>query len=381
MKKQLIINGIAILSLVGGTSPVFGQTAAPTGIAPVPENSREQAKNAAEVKREAVKEVTEQKREAVKSAGEARVEAVKAAGEAKREAIKEASEQKREAIKETVTQGGDTNKEVDLQKRLAAEADRKTKQEALETLKTEREASVKAAQEKKREALESLKAERKTAGEVSREAVDRAHEAVKNAQEEFKAKREVEREAFKTKLETAREELKTKRETEKAELKARLEKIKDEKKKAATERLDNRFTEINAKLAEQWGNALTRMEELLAKVGSRADKAELNGKDVSATRTAAEKAKGAIETAKNAAAVQAAKTYPITVTDETALKSAVAVARELLNKDLAGVRDSVQAAKKAISDANSALRKISGVDDLTAPVPAPQPAVSETIVQ
>ena len=348
MKKQLIINSIAVLSLVGGTSLVFGQTAAPARVSPAvpPQNSREQVKNAAEVKREAVK-----------AAGEERREAVKTATEAKREAVKSAVEQKREVVKEAVAQ----------------------KREAAETLKTERETAVKAAQEKKREALESLKTERKAAGEVSKEAVERAREAINKAQEEFKAKREVEREVFKTKLETAREELKTKREAEKAELKTKLEKIKDEKKKAAAERLDNRFTEINAKMAESWGNSLARMEELLGKVSSRADKAELNGKDVSAARTAVEKAKTAIETAKNAVTAQAAKTYPISVTDESALKSAVVAVREALNKDLAGVRDLVQAAKKAISDANSSLRTIPDVDKLngTASAETPPPATAQ----
>lgn len=259
-----------------------------------------------------------------------------------REAVKDAVTERKEAVKEAVGQ----------------------KREAVEVLKMERETAVKAAQEKKQEAFESLKAERAAAGKVSKEAFEQARETMKNAQDEFKAKIEVEREAFKTKAEAAKEELKTKRETEKAELKIKLEKIKDEKKKAAVERLDNRFTEINAKMAENWGNALSRMEELLGKVSSRADKAELNGKDVSAVRAAVEKAKVAIEAAKNSVVAQAAKTYPISVVDDVNLKSAVAAVREALNKDLAVVRNLAQAAKKSVADANSSLRAIPKIDEL-----------------
>ena len=112
------------------------------------------------------------------------------------------------------------------------------------------------------------------------------------------------------------------------------------------------------------------MEELLGKVSSRADKAELNGKDVSVARTAIEKAKSTIETARNAVVAQAAKTYTIGIKDEATLKSAVAVAREALNKDLAVARDLMQAAKKAIADANSSLRTIPDVDKLNGTAPA-----------
>src|SRR3989344_4578196 len=114
--KKIIISGSCALSMLAGSGlAVFAQTDGAVRAMPVAvpkvvpavsaQNLREQVKNSAEVKREAVKEATEQKREAVK----------------------EVSEQKREAIKATVTRGGDANKEVEMQKRLAAEADRKTK--------------------------------------------------------------------------------------------------------------------------------------------------------------------------------------------------------------------------------------------------------------
>ena len=164
-------------------------------------------------------------------------------------------------------------------------------------------------------------------------------------------------------MEATREELKTKREAEKEALKAKLAAVKDAKKKEAVERLDKKFDEINAKMSGQWTNTLARLEELLGKITSRADKAAVSGSDVSVTRSAVESAKSAIESARTAIAAQAAKTYPIVVTTEDALKSAVAQTRELMNKDLQAVRDAVQAAHKAVSGAASSLKSVPRVNE------------------
>jgi len=203
-------------------------------------------------------------------------------------------------------------------------------------------------------------------------AVTERKSELQNKAAERKAAVQQTREELKNRVEAKKEELKTKRETQKAELKARLEKIKDGRKKAAVERLDNRFTEINAKMANHWLNALTRLEELLNKVSGRADKAEANGRDVAAVRAAVEKAKTAIAAARTALEAQLAKTYPIQITDETRLKSAVATARELLNKDLKAVREAVRAAHKAVVEATKLLKGVPKVDEEPAPAPAVQ---------
>lgn len=214
---------------------------------------------------------------------------------------------------------------------------------------TEKREAVKSAAGERREALKNATAERK--------------EAAKSVKTEFRAKLETEREAFKQKVETAKEEFQKKREVEKEALKARLEKVKDEKKKAAVERLDNRFTEINTKQTNHLLNTLTRLEELLAKVSSRADKVVARGVDVSAVRTAIEKAKAEIAAARTVLEAQLKKTYLIQVTDEARLKSAVAVAREALNKDLKAAREAVQKAHKAVVEANRLLKGVPKVDE------------------
>ena len=203
----------------------------------------------------------------------------------------------------------------------------------------------------------------KQANATSTEALNLMREAIKKKAETAREAIKTSHEEFKSKMETAREEIKTKRQTEMAALKVKLEAVKDARKKEAVERLDKRFDEINAKMTSQWTNTLARLEELLTKITSRADKAALSGTDVSAVRAGVEKAKLAITAARTAVVAQAAKTYPISVTTETALKSAVAQTRELLNKDLQAARNFMQAAHKAISDSASSLRAVPKVDD------------------
>lgn len=251
--------------------------------------------------------------------------------------------------------------------------------EAIKEAAIEKREAIKTAVGEQREALKDAAVKGK---EAVRNLITEKREAVKTAQTEFKANLQKEREAFKQKVETAKEEAKQKREVQKAELKTKLEKIKDEKKKAAVGRLDNRFTEINAKQTNHLLKTLTRLEELLGKVSARADKAATNGKDVSSVRMRIEQAKTVIASARTALESQLKKTYLIQVTDETQLKSAVATAREALNKDLKAAREAVQTAHKAVVDATRNLKGVPKVDEEasaveapanteTAPVPAP----------
>jgi hypothetical protein len=211
---------------------------------------------------------------------------------------------------------------------------------------------------------EAVKDQRQDVREAAKVNIDAAKDVfkaqVKTAREELEVKNKASREEFKTKLEAARTELKTKREMQKEELKARLATIKDERKKQTVERLDNRFSEINQKLVNHWIDVLDRLAEHLKKISVRADELATAGKDVAAVRTAVQKAETAIAEARTALIAQQAKTYPIKVTNETALKSAVSVAREALNKDLKAVKELVRVAHKAVVDALHALNQVRG---------------------
>ncbi|MBI5153539.1 MAG: hypothetical protein HZA36_03730 [Parcubacteria group bacterium] len=184
------------------------------------------------------------------------------------------------------------------------------------------------------------------------------------------------REAIKQRMQAAQEAAKTKREATTKKLKAKLTSIKDERKKETVERLDARFTEINEKFTLHLGESLDRLEDLLQKVSSRADKAAANGRDVALVRTTIETAKTEITKARTAAETQLTKTYPIAVTNEAQLKSAVATTRTSLNKDLKTLKETVQKAHKAVVDATKMLKNIPQVDELKIPEASTTPSTT-----
>ncbi len=185
-----------------------------------------------------------------------------------------------------------------------------------------------------------------------------------------------EREARQQRLQKAQETAKVKREAIAKKLKEKLANIKDERKRQTVERLDTRFTEINEKLTLRLGTALDRLEDLLQKVTSRADKAEANGRNVALARTTITTAKTAIADAQSAVETQLTKTYPITITTEAQLKSAVATTRTSLNKDLKNLKETVQKAHKAVVDATKMLKNIPQVDELKTPEASTTPSTT-----
>lgn len=120
-------------------------------------------------------------------------------------------------------------------------------------------------------------------------------------------------------------------EVKRAAFKEKLAEIKDEKKQKIIEKLDTRFNEVNAKRTAQMTKHLDKMSEILGKVTG----------DTSSARAA-------IQTARDAVTVQAAKTYVITISTEANLKTDVGKVRSQLEADLRAVNELVIAARKAV---------------------------------
>jgi phosphatidate phosphatase PAH1 len=116
-----------------------------------------------------------------------------------------------------------------------------------------------------------------------------------------------------------------------ATFKENLKKIKDEKKRVIVEKLDTRFNEVNAKRTSEMGRHLDKLTEILAKVSG----------DVAG-------ASSAIQTARDANTLQAARTYTITITSEANLKTNVGKVRNQLEFDLKAVNELVILARKAV---------------------------------
>ena len=111
---------------------------------------------------------------------------------------------------------------------------------------------------------------------------------------------------------------------------------------------------------------LERLREILAKIESRTDRAESNGKNVASVRTAIVAAETAIDAAEEAVNTQAGKIYELTVDDETTARSDVGETMTGLQEDLKDVWQEVQDARAAVFAALRALVSIVGNDGGTA---------------
>ncbi len=189
-------------------------------------------------------------------------------------------------------------------------------------------------------------------------------QSVQERRAELKTQIQEKRDEFKKTIETKREELKTKIEAQKETLKTRLKAIKDDRKKQIVERVADNMNNLNQRMTDHFSNVLNQIEDVLNHVSSRADKAEANGKNVTAARTAIANAKIAITAARTAVANQAGKAYSPTVTTESTLKNDVGALRKTLYEDLKKVQDVVKAARDAVRQAAVTLAQIPNVDNL-----------------
>lgn len=172
------------------------------------------------------------------------------------------------------------------------------------------------------------------------------------------------REEFKSRIEAHREEMKKLMETRREELKAKLAAFKDGKKAEIAERVDEAFGDINARWIESFTNSVNRIEGVLDAIGSRTDKAEAAGKDVTAVRAKIETAHGAIDAARAAIEAQADKDYTLEVSSEATVKTDASGTRTQLRTDLETVRKAVRAAYDATKAAAAALKAVPGIGDV-----------------
>ena len=214
-----------------------------------------------------------------------------------------------------------------------------------------------------------------------RENPERRAELLKNVQEERKELvefRNREREELQKDMKERRDVAREKILLERDALREKLGTIRDERKRGIVERADKRLEEIANTEINGFTRVLDNLDKVLEKIDSRADKAEANGKNVSSVRTAITNAENLLKTARDLVTAQASKTYPINVTTEQKLGEAVSAARLALHADLKKVRDAIQKARKAVTDANSVLRAIPGVDSEPTATPTPTPITTPT---
>src|SRR3989338_7449761 len=218
--------------------------------------------------------------------------------------------------------------------------------------------------EERQDVRQNIKEERQA---VKAEVKQFRQEEVKKFQEErLKVKEaiEVKRAEFKEKIQVKREEVKGKIEAKRAELKQNLAKIKDERKKAVAERIYQELNKLNERTMNHFVDVLNHLEKTLEKIKDRTAKAETNGRDVAAVRTAISDAEQAISASRSAVEIQSKKTYDFTFDSEETLKLNIGKARQALHSDISGVRKTVFDAREAVRRAATTLAQIPKVDEL-----------------
>ena len=157
-----------------------------------------------------------------------------------------------------------------------------------------------------------------------------------------------------------------------------LERFRDERKRQIVLRLANGLEEVNRRMIERFTENIDHIEDVLERVSSRADKAAAHGVDIAAVRSAIVSAESAIAAARAAITVQAGKTYPVNLTDESTARADVAAAKQALESDLKAVRALVQTARDAVHAAAVALAGIPRVDDYEVEPPTPTSTTTST---
>lgn len=206
--------------------------------------------------------------------------------------------------------------------------------------------------------------------EEIRNMFEKQREAMRQKLEQSKKEAQDRREEFKKAVEEKRAEAKKRIEENRARLQDKLKSIRDEKKKAAVQTIDKRFEEINANRLGHFSNVLDQIEKVMQNVESRTAKAGIVGKNVSAVNADIVAVKAAISAARAAIVTQSAKTYPLVISHENALRTDVGKTRQALGADLKAVQDKVTAAREALRKAATDLAKIPGINDVERATPA-----------
>lgn len=124
------------------------------------------------------------------------------------------------------------------------------------------------------------------------------------------------------------------------EFKVKLQTIKDQKKKALTERIDTKLANVNKIQMEKFSEALTRLQGFLDKASASAASPTIPN-DITLAQVAINSAKSAVE-------VQAARSYTMNIVDEATLRISAGTIISQFRQDLSAVHKLVIDAKQAV---------------------------------
>lgn len=181
---------------------------------------------------------------------------------------------------------------------------------------------------------------------------------IKEHEKKLKEVFEARKERQKKELEQNQARAKLNTETARKVFSEKLSKLKDAKKKTIAASLDVKISELNKKRTTTMLAFVSKMQEIVDKISTRAAEAEKAGKDISKVKAAVVSAQAAIASALTAVTTQAGKTYVATVTSDETLKSDMEAVMKSLKTDLEAVNVLIGAAKKAVYTAHTELAKV-----------------------
>lgn len=181
---------------------------------------------------------------------------------------------------------------------------------------------------------------------------------IKEHEKKLKEVFEARKERQKKELEQNQARAKLNTETARKVFSEKLSKLKDAKKKTIAASLDVKISELNKKRTTTMLAFVSKMQEIVDKISTRAAEAEKAGKDISKVKAAVVSAQAAIASALTAVTTQAGKTYVATVTSDETLKSDMEAVMKSLKTDLEAVNVLIGAAKKAVYAAHTELAKV-----------------------
>jgi hypothetical protein len=206
--------------------------------------------------------------------------------------------------------------------------------------------------------------ERKQLQDELRKKAEEARAEFAQKREEARKEIEKDRNEFRAQITEKKAEIKKLITTKREELASKLKVIKDEKKQQIALNIGDQFQQINAKVLANLTNIITKEEIILQKISSRVDILSIQNSDVTSLKDALSSANAALATARAAIVSQTAKVYTIAVKTEATLKNDTSTTKQLLEKDLNGVRDVVKALHESVKKVAEIFEKTPGVEKM-----------------
>lgn len=186
--------------------------------------------------------------------------------------------------------------------------------------------------------------------DLSIEARDRVRDAIRTAEER--------RTEAASRIQDKRRETQDRLTDKREEFQERLSNLRDERKAQVLENVDRRLSSILTRWISHWNNVLSRLDQILAKVTTRAERLAQNGVDVSVVNSAIDSAEAAIARAQEQIDELAGKDYVFEVGEEASLGEDVRTFLASFKEDMRTVSEAVKSAREAVHQAIRSLNSV-----------------------